>query len=97
MSWFPRINNSVLVRLTDLYCCRNCDIVLTDDERADLAGLKHREYLIDDVDAVLLGLVDILMATAYDHRTTGGEPTVSRLVTHARILTSTWRSHVFPN
>lgn len=42
--------------------------------------LANREYLIPagglEERKVLLGLADVLFAYAYDHRTTGGEPTV---------------------
>ena len=58
----------------------------TEEERAELLTLKNREYLIDDEGAVFLALLDLLLAIAYDHRTTGGESTVSQSVANEQRL-----------
>ena len=50
------------------------------DIRPSNRRLPNREYLIPAGGAeekrALLGLADVLFAYAYDHRTTGGDPTV---------------------
>lgn len=60
--------------------CRTLE--LSDGERDELQSLRNREFLIEDQGGVLLGMVDLLLATAYDHRTTQGEPTVRNHATH---------------
>lgn len=51
---------------------------LNEAEAEEMRSLKNREFLVDDRQAVLLCMVDILLAFAYDHRTTSGDPTVRR-------------------
>lgn len=51
--------------------------------------LPNREYLIPTGECeeaqALLGLADVLFAYAYDHRTTGGDPTVESAWTVATL------------
>ncbi|KAL3851863.1 hypothetical protein ACJMK2_015564 [Sinanodonta woodiana] len=53
-------------------------VILTEEENEKLRKLPRKEYLIDDkvLPSVYLGLVDIMFAYAYDHRTTEGENNV---------------------
>ncbi|KAK3581255.1 hypothetical protein CHS0354_032981 [Potamilus streckersoni] len=53
-------------------------VILTEEEKEKLRKLPRKEYLIDDkvLPSVYLGLVDIIFAYAYDHRTTEGEKNV---------------------
>lgn len=59
------------------------------EEQEELAGLTNREFLPfespEETRAVALGLLDLLLAFAYDHRTTGGEPTVESCWTLATL------------
>lgn len=59
------------------------------EEQEELAGLTNREFLPfespEETKAVALGLLDLLLAFAYDHRTTGGEPTVETCWTLATL------------
>lgn len=48
----------------------------TDEEKAAMMQMKNKEYLIEQERRVMLGMIDIMLAYAYDHRTTLGEPTV---------------------
>ena len=47
----------------------------TADEKAVLANLPRKNYLLQNERAVLCSLVDLLLAYTYDHITTGGDPT----------------------
>ena len=49
---------------------------LEDQHRQAMISLRNREYLLDDEQekALLLGLIDIIFAYAYDFRTTEGDP-----------------------
>eukprot|EP01104_Vermistella_antarctica_P018498 TRINITY_DN6880_c0_g1_i1.p1 TRINITY_DN6880_c0_g1~~TRINITY_DN6880_c0_g1_i1.p1 ORF type:complete len:549 (-),score=168.19 TRINITY_DN6880_c0_g1_i1:253-1899(-) len=47
----------------------------TKDEQLIMMSLPSKEYLIEDEKSLLLGMVDILFAYAFDHRTTSGDPT----------------------
>ncbi|XP_077978268.1 protein SHQ1 homolog [Glandiceps talaboti] len=53
-------------------------VELTEEEKDQLRKLPNKEYLIDKQtrNVLMLGLVDILFAYAYNHRTTEGENTV---------------------
>ena len=57
-------------------------VCFTDDDKAQLRRFTNRSYLLDRPcrQAVWLGLVDVLLAYAYDQRFTEGEPTVSTRV-----------------
>lgn len=71
-----------------------------EEERAELASLRNKEFLPltgAEEKAVALGLLDLLLAFAYDHRTTGGEPTVESCWTLATLSPAlcwleTWRA-----
>jgi protein SHQ1 len=52
---------------------------LDEEAEEELSTLRNREFLIEDRNRVILGMLDVLAAFAYDHRTTSGEPTVRRL------------------
>ena len=65
-----------------------CQDAMNDEEREEMNGLKNREFLIYDERPIMLGLVDLLLAFAYDHRTTSGEPTVSTALSHALHFTA---------
>jgi len=54
------------------------DSIFTDTEKEQLRNLPNKEYLIDPPEArlLLLNLVDILYAFAYDFRVTCGDPNV---------------------
>ncbi|KAI9208549.1 SHQ1 protein-domain-containing protein [Polychytrium aggregatum] len=45
-------------------------------EREQMLRLPNKEYLLDDEKAIYLGLVDIMFAYCYNHRTTEGDNTV---------------------
>jgi protein SHQ1 len=60
-------------------------IPFTETEQNILMQLKKRIYMLDNERATLLGLLDILYAFAYDHRTTMGEPTVESAWTIAKL------------
>lgn len=51
-------------------------VSFTDTEKEAMRNLPKKEYLIEDELSVYLGLVDILFAYAYNHRTTQGEDNV---------------------
>ncbi|XP_068714980.1 protein SHQ1 homolog [Montipora foliosa] len=59
----------------------------TDAEKDQLRRLPNRDYLLDKEEelSLYLGLVDIIYAYAYNHRTTEGENTVESSWTIARI------------
>lgn len=59
----------------------------TDAEKDQLRRLPNKDYLLDKEEEVslYLGLVDIIYAYAYNHRTTEGENTVESCWTLARI------------
>ncbi|KAI8915548.1 SHQ1 protein-domain-containing protein [Gorgonomyces haynaldii] len=54
------------------------EIVFTEKQREIMLQLKYKEYLIDPshLKSIYLGLVDVVFAHQYNHRTTEGEPTV---------------------
>lgn len=55
---------------------RRAAVELTPEQEEELSKLPRREYLIEDEEATVCGLVDILFCFAFDHRTTAGESTV---------------------
>ncbi|XP_078342073.1 protein SHQ1 homolog [Oculina patagonica] len=59
----------------------------TDEEKDQLRRLPNKDYLLDDKEELplFLGLVDIIYAYAYNHRTTEGENTVESPWTISRI------------
>lgn len=60
----------------------------TETEQSGLRNLPKKEYLIDDEKRVYLTLVNILLAYAYNHRTTLGENTVESCWTVAKLSSS---------
>lgn len=54
------------------------DVIFTEKEREKLMQLPRREYLIDEqnIEATYLGLVDLMLAYAYNYRFTQGESNV---------------------
>lgn len=62
-------------------------VQFTDDEKDQLRRLPNKDYLLDDKEEfpLFLGLVDIIYAYAYNHRTTEGENTVESPWTISRI------------
>ncbi|KAJ3188557.1 Hsp90 cochaperone shq1 [Irineochytrium annulatum] len=59
----------------------------TEAERGMMMGLPRKEVLVDanSSKSIYLGLVDIMFAYCYDHRTTEGEPTVESAWTIAKL------------
>ncbi|XP_031548926.1 protein SHQ1 homolog [Actinia tenebrosa] len=53
-------------------------VLFTEEEKDNLRHLPNKEYILDEPVqlSLLLGLVDIIFAYAYNHRTTEGENTV---------------------
>ena len=66
----------------------------SEEERVLLVSQLHnREYLLQPAEekSAILSLVDLVFAYAYDHRTTGGEPTVESAWTIAKLsATLSW-------
>lgn len=62
-------------------------VQFTDEEKDQLRRLPNKDYLLDDKEelSLFLGLVDIVYAYAYNHRTTEGENTVESPWTISRI------------
>jgi protein SHQ1 len=62
----------------------------TQGELEQLKNLPHKEYVIEphDLRTIYLGLVDILLAYAYDCRTTEGEHTIESAWTVAKLSTT---------
>lgn len=62
-------------------------VKFTDNEKDQLRRLPNKDYLLDDKEefVLFLGLVDIIYAYAYNHRTTEGENTVESPWTISRI------------
>ncbi|KAJ3044288.1 Hsp90 cochaperone shq1 [Rhizophlyctis rosea] len=48
----------------------------TPQEQEQMRSLRNKQYLLDDERSIYLGLVDLLFAYCYNHRTTEGENTV---------------------
>lgn len=61
------------------------EFAFTEEEKQILRELPNRTYLIDSDQSLLLSLVDIVFAFAYDYRTTLGEHTVESGWTIARL------------
>ncbi|KAI8917775.1 SHQ1 protein-domain-containing protein [Powellomyces hirtus] len=51
-------------------------LTFTEAEQEQMRSLPNKEYLLNDPQSTYLGLVDLLFAYAYNHRTTSGESTV---------------------
>ena len=69
-------------------------VCFTDHDKDQMRRFSPRSYLLDKPcrQAAWLGLVDVLLAYAYDQRFTDGEPTVSahvRSLPSSRPLTAT--------
>lgn len=57
----------------------------TEAEQEMMRQLPRKEYLVSSTKTELIGLVDIIYAWCYDHRTTMGDPTVESAWTIAKI------------
>ena len=65
----------------------------TEEEKEKMRSLPRKEYLLDSTSQqqAFLGLVDILYAYAYNHRTTEGENTVESAWTMCKLsATLSW-------
>ncbi|KAI8592159.1 SHQ1 protein-domain-containing protein [Geranomyces variabilis] len=60
-------------------------LTFSEEEQQQMRSLPNKEYLLDDERATYLGLVDILFAYAYNHRTTEGDSTVESPWTVAKL------------
>ncbi|KAJ3147561.1 Hsp90 cochaperone shq1 [Geranomyces michiganensis] len=60
-------------------------LVFTEAEQEQMRSLPNKEYLLDNERATYLGLVDILFAYAYNHRTTEGDSTIESPWTVAKL------------
>ncbi|KAI8822541.1 SHQ1 protein-domain-containing protein [Fimicolochytrium jonesii] len=66
-------------------------LAFSEQEQEQMRNLPNKEYLLDDERAAYLGLVDLVFAYSYNHRTTEGENTVESPWTIA-ILSATLSS-----
>ncbi|KAJ3050361.1 Hsp90 cochaperone shq1 [Rhizophlyctis rosea] len=57
----------------------------TDHEQEQMRSLPNKRYLVDDERSIFLGLIDILFAYCYNHRTTEGENTVESFWTICKL------------
>ncbi|RDD43192.1 Protein SHQ1-like protein [Trichoplax sp. H2] len=64
--------------------------LFSDEEKQQLRELPNKEYLLDKLEdyQLLLGLIDIIFAYAYNYRTTEGENTVESAWTICKISSS---------
>lgn len=72
--------------MTELFSLISFVVVLTEEERDQMIKFSKKEYLLDQKTeaSVMLGLVDIMFAYAYDVRTTEAEHSVSIYVVHGK-------------
>lgn len=61
------------------------ELQLTETEREAIAELGERSYVVKDERILLLGLLDILLAHCYDHRTTLGDRTAESAWTISKL------------
>ena len=63
-------------------------VVFSAKDQDDLRDLPRKEYIVSDTKGLLIGLIDVVFAWAYDHRTTEGEHTVESAWTITSLASS---------